>query len=144
MRCEDVQRELACDSIPLALRESVASHVGECPACGSAQIMYEWVNDILRQAPPWEPPPGFALRVSIRAAEDATGERARDLFPLLNAVNAAKTTALVAAAVYIGIQLVDSFAPVVVALTAPSPPVMWAWVALSYSVAVWLVRRART
>jgi len=143
MRCEDVQLELARDEVAPALRQAVASHVLECPACKSVQLAYDGIDETLRRAPMWEPPRGFARMVAAGASEAMPSERLTDRLPMESLLQAATGSLLIGTAGYLGAQLLDLLAPMLAALTAPTPSVMWMWVAFSYAIAAWFARPAR-
>jgi hypothetical protein len=143
MRCEDVQLELARDAVDPAVRQAVASHVLECPACRSVQLTYDGIDETLRHAPMWEPRRGFAQMVAARTSEETLSEHSPDRLPVESLLQAATLSLLIGTAGYVGARFLDLLAPILAALTAPTPSVMWMWVAFSYAVAAWFARPAR-
>src|SRR5262245_28507254 len=67
MRCEQVQEELAHESInPVAL-EAVTHHVANCDACRQVQLFYARMDEVLKQQPMWNPPKRFVNDVVSHA-----------------------------------------------------------------------------
>lgn len=67
MTCEEVQQELAGGEVAPGLRKPVSVHVDGCPSCQAAQLFFAGVDGVLKTAPLWEPPAGFARSVAARA-----------------------------------------------------------------------------
>jgi hypothetical protein len=69
MRCSDIQKHLAhleVDAQLSRLPARVRAHLHECPSCRQAQVLYAEIDAELREQPAWEPPPGFAERLSLQ------------------------------------------------------------------------------
>jgi hypothetical protein len=65
MRCEDVQQQLAIDAQMHRLPVRVRTHLLTCPNCRQALELYAEIDRRLREQPAWQPPSGFAERVSL-------------------------------------------------------------------------------
>src|SRR6185295_17691731 len=63
MSCEEIQKELARDSIDTAIRAAVGHHVASCAACRGVQMLYARMDESLKRNLVWEPSARFANRV---------------------------------------------------------------------------------
>ena len=80
MRCKDVQEyfaHLEVDAQLWRLPARVRAHLLECPSCRQAQAMYAEIDKELREQPAWQPPPGFAERVSLQGLASLSKAPAR-------------------------------------------------------------------
>src|SRR5438552_5925390 len=68
MHCDDVQEELARQSITPALVEAVHNHLEDCAACRRVQLLYSHMEDALKRNSVWEPPEGFVENTVRRVA----------------------------------------------------------------------------
>ena len=69
MRCKDIQNHLAIDAQLSQLPAKVRDHLLECASCRQAQALYAEIDAKLRDQPAWQPPPGFAERVSLQGLD---------------------------------------------------------------------------
>jgi hypothetical protein len=65
MRCRDIQEHILIDAQLSRLPARVRAHLRECTSCRQAQALYAEIDLELREQPAWQPPPGFAERVSL-------------------------------------------------------------------------------
>ena len=135
MRCEDVRQELAGE-MPDAVRDDIAEHLRECPACRQVQAIYGLMDEALQATPMWEPPFGFEARVAARGAQEVRGEAFYSRWSWKDGIRAALSGMAIAAAAYLGADAFD-LDPLRTMATAPTPAVMWTWVILAYGVAYW-------
>jgi Zn-finger nucleic acid-binding protein len=76
MNCEEVENELANGAVAAHLREALDAHIGACPKCRGMQRFYTDLDRMLKRAPVWNPPAGFAAGVAARAgARPASRDR---------------------------------------------------------------------
>lgn len=83
MRCRDVQQQLAIDAQMHRLPASARAHLLACPNCRQAQELYAQIDQRLREQPAWQPPSGFAERVSLlglASMSEAPARRPRSIF----------------------------------------------------------------
>jgi hypothetical protein len=66
MRCKDIQEHLAIDAQLSQLQARDRTHMLQCPDCRQVQSIYAEIDNELREQPIWQPPPGFAERVSLQ------------------------------------------------------------------------------
>jgi hypothetical protein len=127
---------------------------------------YVRINETLKRAPTWEPPPGFARKVVVRASLPAPNDLSTTRLPSQSLVQAATLGLLIATACYAGMRLLVPVAPVIAAFTASGAVTVreaceaavsiasqalvaktlaltWGWVGFSYLVAAWFARPAR-
>ena len=86
MRCKDVQRQLAIDAQMQHLPARVRAHLRDCPDCRQEQELYAGIDQRLRDQPSWQPPSGFAERVSslgLASQGKAPARRERSVFQRL-------------------------------------------------------------
>lgn len=81
MRCEDIQNHLATDSQLSRLPAGIRAHLIECPVCRQAQAIYSEIDHQLREHPAWQPPSGFAERVSLHGLASIRESAARARSP---------------------------------------------------------------
>ena len=144
MRCEDVQLELARDAVTPSLREAVAAHVEGCPACREVHLMYIRLTALLRTAPTWEPPEGFARMVAIRVSQaEPRAVSMKDHVMVHSLVEGATVSVLVGLAAYVGARLLVLLTAPLAGLAAPTLTTVWVWVGFSYCLAASVARRAR-
>jgi len=63
MRCEDIQKQFGIDAKLSRLSEAIKKHLIECPTCRQTQVLYNVIDQELKEQYNWQPPPGFAERV---------------------------------------------------------------------------------
>ena len=153
MRCEQVQTELAREPIDAALGPAIDLHLAGCPTCESIRLLYVRTDEMLRQAPLWEPPEGFARRVGALAPVLAPSRPSTVPLILNGLTGAAILGVLIAVGVYLGVPVVESFTGIALdayqgfvvlaaeASVADVVPVSWGCAALSLATAVWITRR---
>jgi hypothetical protein len=66
MQCRDIQEHFVIDAQRSRLPARVRAHLLKCPSCRQAQALYAEIDKELREQPAWQPPPGFAERVSLQ------------------------------------------------------------------------------
>jgi hypothetical protein len=83
MRCSDIQKYFVhlthreVDAQFTQLPAKVRAHLLECPNCRQAQAVYAEIDAKLREQPAWQPPPGFAERVSLQGLASLSKAPAR-------------------------------------------------------------------
>jgi hypothetical protein len=158
MQCEDVQAELARDTMTPAVREAVASHVRECATCQSVQFLYARMTEVVAREWRWEPSSAFASAVAARGLEEMPHEQPLRRERILLVVQLGIWGVSAAATAYVGARVFGLVEPVVSSvaanvltaflganeglarlmtewLPAPAYVSMWAWVAVSFVLA---------
>ena len=79
MQCRDIQELFVIDAQRSRLPARVRAHLLKCPNCRQAQALYAEIYQELRDQPVWQPPPGFAERVSLQGLPSLRRAPARQL-----------------------------------------------------------------
>ena len=143
MHCEEVQEELARESITPSLVGAVRNHIEECAACRRVHLLYFRMDHALRRNLVWDPPEGFVQNIVMRAtpalqrAADAPHIQAWDV------VRKAVLSLVLIAVMYFGVRLLlETSVLLAASLAANALLVSWASVALSLGVSFWVTHRA--
>jgi hypothetical protein len=158
MQCRDIQKHLAIDAQLSRLPAAVRAHLLQCPGCRQAQAIYAGIDRELHEQPAWQPPPGFAERVSLQGLASLRKAPAKPRSfvrrilepafaapssPILLGLLAATFCALVLLNIYpIAIGYQDMVAAVSRALLANASQLAWVTGILSLCFSAWITQRA--
>ncbi len=136
MHCDEVQEELARDSITPGLAAAVHKHLDECAACRRVQLLYSRIDKTLKQNSVWEPPEEFVETVVRRAAPALQGIPEPPRIVTWDVVYGTVLALLLIAVMYFGIRVAAA------SMAANAVVVAWVSAALSLFVSFWVTRRA--
>jgi predicted anti-sigma-YlaC factor YlaD len=143
MHCEEVQNELARESITTALVGEVQSHLQECATCRRVQLLYSRMDDALKRNFVWHPPEGFVESVVARATPVLQSVPEPPRILAWDIFRRSVLSLLLIAIMYFGVRLVlETSVRLAAAMAANTLLVSWTCVALSLGVSFWFTRRA--
>ncbi len=143
MHCDEIQEELARESITPALAAAVHDHLEECAACRRVHLLYSRMDEALKRNFVWDPPEGFVESVIARAAPAWQKPSEPPRILAWDVLRGTVLSFLLIAVMYFGVRLfLETSLRFAALMAANAMLVTWGSAALSLCLSLWLTRRA--